>query len=103
VFAEDWGWCVMLQRRPFPLWLGCVNFHSHLHAEISPDAKSNYVPKDKDMTWSCSVGYDITIFQKFFWRRLFGRANERETLAKADAQLLRVLESEPTIELVETP
>ncbi|BDU21690.1 hypothetical protein DYGSA30_31470 [Dyella sp. GSA-30] len=25
VLGEDWGWCVMLQRKPFPLWVGCGN------------------------------------------------------------------------------
>lgn len=25
VLSEDWGWCVMLQRKPFPLWVGCGN------------------------------------------------------------------------------
>jgi len=22
---EDWGWLVMVQRKPFPLWVGCGN------------------------------------------------------------------------------
>ena len=22
---EDWGWVVMVQRKPFPLWIGCGN------------------------------------------------------------------------------
>jgi len=22
---EDWGWVVMVQRKPFPLWVGCGN------------------------------------------------------------------------------
>jgi hypothetical protein len=22
---EDWGWIVMVQRKPFPLWVGCGN------------------------------------------------------------------------------
>jgi Domain of unknown function (DUF6531) len=25
VLSEDWGWCVMLTRKPFPLWVGCSN------------------------------------------------------------------------------
>lgn len=25
VLGEDWGWCLMLQRKPFPLWVGCGN------------------------------------------------------------------------------
>lgn len=22
---EDWGWMIMVQRKPFPLWVGCGN------------------------------------------------------------------------------
>ena len=25
VFGDDWGWCVMLSRKPFRLWIGCAN------------------------------------------------------------------------------
>jgi hypothetical protein len=25
VFGEDWGWCVMISRQPYPLWIGCGN------------------------------------------------------------------------------
>jgi len=25
-FAEDWGWCIMLQNDAFPLWIGCANY-----------------------------------------------------------------------------
>lgn len=25
VLSEDWGWCVMLTRKPFALWVGCSN------------------------------------------------------------------------------
>ena len=25
VFGKDWGWCVMCQRDPYWLWVGCAN------------------------------------------------------------------------------
>ena len=25
VLSEDWGWCVMLIRKPYRLWIGCGN------------------------------------------------------------------------------
>ena len=25
VLAEDWGWCIVLARRPYLLWIGCGN------------------------------------------------------------------------------
>jgi hypothetical protein len=25
VIAEDFGWCVMVHRQPFRLWVGCAN------------------------------------------------------------------------------
>lgn len=25
IISEDWGWCVMLSRKPYALWVGCSN------------------------------------------------------------------------------
>jgi hypothetical protein len=25
IVAADWGWCVILQREPYPLYVGCAN------------------------------------------------------------------------------
>jgi hypothetical protein len=25
-FAEDWGWCLRVLHKPFPLWMGCANY-----------------------------------------------------------------------------
>ena len=25
IIAEDWGWCIMLHRKPYMLWIGCGN------------------------------------------------------------------------------
>ncbi len=45
---EDWGWVVMVQKKPFPLWVGCGN-------------------EDGSTTrWSVFVEAELSIFQKLF-------------------------------------
>lgn len=45
---EDWGWVVMLQRRPFSLWVGCGN-------EDGSTAR-----------WGLFVEAEIGLFKKLF-------------------------------------
>ena len=29
VLPYDWGWCLVVQRKPFLLWVGCVSVHDY--------------------------------------------------------------------------
>lgn len=101
VIAEDWGWCVMLQRDPFMLWIGCGCVHHHLYAQITPEQKSSFIPNGADFTWCCVVGKDAPVWTSFFWKRLFGMATEEPTVRHAAQQLEQILQSENGLTLVE--
>jgi len=103
VFPEDWGWCVMLEREPFMLWIGCGNNRSHLLSSITPDQKESYVPIGSELTWTCLVGADALIWTSFYWKQLFGRASTKEAVDRVSGELEQVLRSEPAVQLVEEP
>jgi hypothetical protein len=100
VIAEDWGWCVMLQRKPFMLWVGCGNDRSEFYDKVTPEKKSSYVPDGKSVMWSCLVGTDAPVWTPFFWKRLFGQAGTQEQVAAVTRELQSILNNEPRIQVV---
>jgi hypothetical protein len=103
VIPEDWGWCVMLQRRPFLLWIGCANVYSDLFESIQPEHKSNFVPEGSSLTWTCFVGSDILPWQKYYWKRLFGNKEEGKLIQKVADEIEGVLGAEKEIHLTDAP
>ena len=99
VIPEDWGWCVMLEREPFMLWVGCGNDRSEFYSKVTPEQKSSFVPKGEEVTWSCLVGTDVPIWTSFFWKRLVGRASTQGQASIVAAQLERILTNEPRIQV----
>jgi hypothetical protein len=97
--AEDWGWCVMLKRDPFPLWIGCGNERSEFYGSVTPDQKESFALDGREMMWSCLVGTDAPIWTSFFWKRLIGRASSREQVRFVTQQLQAVLANEPRIKV----
>jgi hypothetical protein len=54
VIPEDWGWCVVVKRDPFLLWVGCGNESPDVDAE--PSARTEgAVPDGSTLTWKCFV------------------------------------------------
>src|SRR4051812_18127049 len=53
VVPEDWGWCVVLKREPFLLWVACGNDRSEFYDRVTPEQKSSFVPDGREVTWSC--------------------------------------------------
>ena len=47
---EDWGWVVMVQRKPYPLWIGCGNEDGSIER------------------WNLFVEAEVSLFQKIFKR-----------------------------------
>jgi len=88
VIAEDFGYCVMLQRVPFLLWVGCG----------SVDDESVDDALDGQPLWHCFAVAEVPVL-----KRLFGRPDTAPALAKLDAALRRLLASEPTIRLIPAP
>src|SRR5688572_21757160 len=45
---EDWGWCVMCQRDPFLLWVGCRN-----RSDYDTAKPEDPPPRQEDLLWHC--------------------------------------------------
>jgi hypothetical protein len=103
VIAEDWGWCVMLAREPFMLWVGCGNDRSTFYDKVTPEEKASFVPDGREITWSCLVGTDVPIWTSFFWKSLVGRANTHEQVGAVTDQLRTILRKEPRIHVTSEP
>ena len=50
VIPEDWGWCLVVQRKPFMLWIGCVSVHDY--AATKP---TDPLPRGSEVVWACAV------------------------------------------------
>lgn len=101
VIPEDWGWCVMLRRAPFMLWIACGNDRSKFYDKVTPEMKDTFAPDGREVVWSCFVGTDAPIWTGFFWRQLLGRASTQPQVGMACEQLRSVLLAEPRIQLIE--
>jgi hypothetical protein len=101
IIAEDWGWCVMLARKPFLLWIACGSDRFQFYESVTPEEKSKFVPRADQLKWTCFVGTDVLIWTPFFWQRLLGRANTTEAVTRVGAQLEQFLRAERGITLTE--
>lgn len=99
VIPEDWGWCVMLRREPFMLWLGCGNDRATFYDKVAPEQKESFAPDGRDIVWSCIVGTDVPVWTAFFWKRLVGRASTDSAVAEVARQLQNLLNNEPGIQV----
>lgn len=91
VIAEDWGWCVMCQREPFLLWIGCGN-----QDDSQTASESDPPPPASDLIWQC-----FTAAEAPFFKRLFKRMDTSPSLVKLDSELSQILKSENSIQFVE--
>ena len=57
IVAEDWGWLVMVQRKPFLLWVGCGNVQ---------DGRAD--------TWRIFLAAERSLFQRLLGREKVGAA-----------------------------
>lgn len=101
VAPEDWGWCVILERKPFMLWIGCVNDRSEFYDAVKPEEQRHFVPQADQLIWTCFVGTDVPIWSSFYWRRLIGRASTSKSVARVAGQLKALLTGERRILLIE--
>jgi len=103
VFAEDWGWCVMLSRTDGLLWLGCGNDRSLFYDKVTPEQHATFIPEPGSFTWTAFVGTDQPAWSLRFGKRKL--AIERLSSAAREATVLlgNVLQSERGIELVPEP
>ncbi len=98
VAAQDWGWCVMLQRRPFRLWIGCRNEGWNDPPE-TPAGVACGSPIGPSLTWRCIIVAEVPVWTPFYWKRLLGRVDTWVEVQQAARQLEQVLVGEPRIQL----
>lgn len=90
VFGEDWGWCVMCQREPYSLFVGCVNLPDHESAR-----EGDSPPPQSQLLWNAVPFAELPLL-KFAFRR---KPDMSAGLAKLDSDLLALLQSEQSIQL----
>lgn len=61
VFPEDWGWCVMVKRAPFLLWIGCGNVHDY-----EKQKPGDPLPRGEDVVWTCIVAAEVPLLKRLF-------------------------------------
>ncbi len=93
IIPEDWGWCVMCSRKPFMLWVGCVNVHSY--ATTKP---GDPIPKGNEVVWTCHVVAEPSIIG-----RLFKRVDTTPAVEKLFEHVHSVLLEDSSITFVEAP
>ncbi|RMH87601.1 hypothetical protein EBB59_12750 [Lysobacter pythonis] len=88
IITEDWGYCLMLSRDPFLLWVGC----GYAEDSVADD------PTNGEITWHCFSVVEIP-----FIKRLFGKPDTSAALSRLDADLWAILSAEPAITLEMIP
>jgi hypothetical protein len=91
VIPEDWGWCVMCQREPYWLWVGCSSM-----LENEPQLDS--LPTKNEITWHCFATAEVP-----FLKRIFKKVDTKKGLEKLKTDLISILSKEPLIKLVREP
>lgn len=91
VFPEDWGWCVLVHKTPFRLWVGCGSVYDEqqLHDQL---------PNGADVVWTCIVVAEVPLM-----KRLFRTQDTAPDVANLLMRVKRLLTSDPSTTLVEEP
>ncbi|WP_051309711.1 hypothetical protein [Desulfogranum japonicum] len=92
IIPEDWGWCVVVQRKPYLLWVGCVSVHDY-----EKSASNDRLPQGQDIVWTCIVAAEPS-----FLRRLLG-ADTKVAVESLYKKLKQILVAEPAIVFVPQP
>lgn len=56
---EDWGWCLVVQRKPFMLWVGCVSVHDYTTTKPTEPP-----PRGSEVVWACTVVAEQSLLGK---------------------------------------
>lgn len=87
IVPEDWGWCVVVDRGEFLLWVGCGNVQEE--------------PLPNELTWHCFVKAEVPFWKS--WVKISRRAELNAEVTKLNSQLEAAFESEPRIRMVAEP
>lgn len=97
VVPEDWGWCVICQRRPYRLWVGCA---SVADAEEASSTGSVIVAVRSEVrVWHC-----FTMVERNWLSRVLGRGKQAALACRRlDDSVRAMLVEEALIELIDEP
>jgi hypothetical protein len=101
LIPEDWGWCVMCTRKPYMLWIGCgAVLPDEFYENHAPDAQ----PTVEDIVWHVFPHIEVPFMYLKSWiKKSIGRLDIHQPLYELNSELKNILESEPRIELCDTP
>ena len=71
IVPEDWGWCVILQRKPNLIWVGCSGQKG---VEFSTDY---FEEGEEGITWNCFLVMEAPFIKKFL-----GSGNSTEAFVR---------------------
>lgn len=91
IIPEDWGWCVMCERSPEMLWVGCASF-------IDGDVEEGQLPDKKDVIWHCFATSERPIL-----KRIFSKASGQSKLEKLKKELEKMIHEEESFNIVQEP
>jgi hypothetical protein len=89
VVAEDWGWCVICQSKPFLLWVGCGTMDD---AGDEPEAPRS---QTESPVWHC-----FPAAERPWLARLFCRGDAAPDVRRLDADLREILSSAHDVSLL---
>ena len=93
VIPEDWGWCLVVQRKPFLLWVGCVSVHDY-----ATWRSADPLPRGSEVVWACTVAAEKSPLDK-----LYGRDNSEPAVRALFEQVRSIVESSSSNTLVPQP
>jgi hypothetical protein len=93
VLPDDWGWCLVVQRKPFLLWVGCVSVHDY--AATKP---SDPLPCGSEVVWTCTV-----VAEQSLLGRLRGGVNTTPAVEALFQETRGIIEAEASNTFVPQP
>jgi hypothetical protein len=100
VTTEDWGWCVILRRADFLLWIGCGC------ADIDPEAVAteDHPPPADELVWHVFATAEVPFFRLgSLIKKWTGPLDLAAAQERLDRQLLAVLAANESIRFCEEP
>lgn len=91
--AEDWGWAVSCQSKPFYLFVACASF-----VDYDKEPNPEYVPAPDEVIWQCFVSADKPLF-----RNPFKKLDVQPDIEKLQNTVFNILDATEEIERVPEP
>ncbi len=91
IIPEDWGWCVMCERKEGRLWVGCASY-------IEGEVEEGHLSDKQDIIWHCFATFEQSIV-----KRLFSNNEGKTKLDKLKKELKAIIHEEKSFQIVQEP